>query len=118
MTIVKQHQTPSNDLPPYIEVISPPSNELKPSFDYFYIKRFDSPILIDIDGYIRWIAPQSSWSVYFDDLKNKFYLAKDNQIGIIELNGSVTLNDIIAPDFTELEAHHELSKEKLVILLR
>ena len=113
LTIAKQHQTSSNNLPPYIEVISSPSNELKPSFDYFYIKRYGSPILIDIDGYIRWIAPQSSWSVYFDDLKNKFYFAKDNKIGIIELNGSVTLNDIISPDFVEIEAHHELSKGKI-----
>ena len=71
--IAKQHQTANFDVSTTVEVLSPPSETLRPSYDYFYIKRRGGPMLVDIDLYTRWINIQSSWSIYFDDLKNQFY---------------------------------------------
>lgn len=110
--ITKQYQTLSNNLTSYIQTISPPNNELRPSFNYFYLKQFEGPMLIDIDGNIRWRASNASWSIYFDDFSNKFYFGSGYQFGSLELDGEVSLNDIKSPDLFELDVHHEVSKGK------
>lgn len=110
--ITKQHQTASYDSPTTVEVISPPSEILRPSFDYFYIKRRGGPMLVDIDGYTRWVNTQSSWSIYFDDQRNQFYFGSDAQFGDLKLDGSITLTDIVSEELLDIEVHHEVSKGK------
>ena len=111
--ISKQHQTSSYDASTKIEVVLPPNDTVRPSFDYFYLKRFGGPMLVDIDGYTRWINTQSSWSMYFDDEENQFYFGLQNKIGKLKLDGTIEFNEILSDDLLDIEVHHEVSKGKV-----
>ena len=111
--ITKQHQTANFDISTTVEVLSRPNETLRPSFDYFYIKRRGGPMLVDIDGYTRWVNTQSSWSIYFDDQKNVFYFGSGAQFGVLKLDGTISVQDIVSDELLDLEVHHEVSKGKI-----
>ena len=69
-------------------------------------------MLIDIDGYTRWFNNQSSWSTYFDDEENLFYFADNDQFGVLRLDGSIILSEIVSDELLDIEVHHEVSKGK------
>ena len=82
----------------------------KPSYNYFYFENSTSqgPVIIDIDGNIRWAANSTEGSYRAATFDNgKFIIHSDSNIIHLSLSGDETVYPIEEVDLTNINDHHE-----------
>jgi hypothetical protein len=88
----------------------------KPTFNYFYLESGldQGPVIMDIDGYIRWTTNSPTMSKYraatFDE--SGFIVQLGSDIINLSLSGKENIYPIQAPGLTNIEPHHETTKGK------
>jgi arylsulfate sulfotransferase len=87
----------------------------KPTYHYFYLESNldQGPIIMDIDGYIRWktnTPTEISRNFTFDD--GAFIIQSGSTLINLSLSGEKTIYPIKAPGLTDIIPHHELTTGK------
>jgi tRNA threonylcarbamoyladenosine modification (KEOPS) complex Pcc1 subunit len=100
-----------------LEVLFPADSDHAPSFSFFHIKSFLGPIILDIDGYVRW-APNEVFAAQSQILNDdSFQVFLEGQFHKLNLSGNVWTTDIRADDLSNIRAHHNVDKGKLGYLV-
>ena len=110
ITISKDILTEQYIHPDTFQITEPVDANQKPSFSYYYLKTFDGPVVLDIDGAIRWVSTEGRFSTYLAEMK--FFFGKNGQFGTMPLDGEVTLYDIESNELSNINLHHDISKGK------
>ena len=93
-------------------------------FDYFYIKNgIDTPIIIDTDGFVRWLGPGSVHSASTAWYQNGFVIGEGDQyilgapgsaIMRYELDGRITSSYLSDPDYLNFHHNIDIGKDGLL----
>lgn len=93
------------------------SSASAPGYDYIFIKNgVATPVVVDTDGYLRWVGSglnESISSVFLDDA---FYVgnASAPSLARVDLNGTVSSRQLGSSRFTNF--HHDLARGKQGLL--
>lgn len=84
----------------------------KPSYSYFYLEASSKqgPVIVDIDGHVRWTAntPRTaSTAITFDN--GSFIIRSGSTIINLSLSGEESIYTIVAPGLTDIVEHHEFT---------
>ena len=96
-----------------ISILSSVNIENKPTYNYIFIEGNTSgPVILDIDGNIRWVGNEdiNSRSSYFEN--NSFKIAIDGRLMTLSLDGSQSETTVSQEGLSNISFHHELSKGK------
>jgi len=97
-----------------------PSADNRPSFSYFFIKNKNySPIILDIDGNIRWLAPKASVddaAAYFDGKQFIIGDTRGSEIYLQSFDGSSKRIDLSGGKFSKAFFHHNIDAGKVGFL--
>lgn len=80
----------------------------KPSYDYMHLKSYTGPLIMDIDGYIRWIGNEvtDTRSSLYED--GKFIYHINGQLITTNLNGDISTATIHQEGLSNITHHHDL----------
>jgi arylsulfate sulfotransferase len=98
-------------------IVTPRAAGAALGFDFFYMKSaVSTPVVVDTDGEIRWVAAgdnNSRWSIFSD---NAFTIGghASTELRRLELDGTVTTRMVLAPDYTNF--HHTIDPGKVGLL--
>ncbi|WNC68926.1 aryl-sulfate sulfotransferase [Thalassotalea nanhaiensis] len=112
-TLIEPEDSPFNQY----KISSPSLYQSSPSYDYLLMKTArHGPVIMDVDGNVRWQAYMpdnefyNGYSSIFDN--GAFRIALKNKLYTLELDGTFSSVEINHDEFTDIAAHHELSKGK------
>ncbi|MDX1735682.1 MAG: aryl-sulfate sulfotransferase, partial [Halioglobus sp.] len=97
----------------------PVSAARRPSFDYFYLKYLDSPVVYDIDGEMRWanLVPATAHSILLVD--NHFLAAstEGNTVYRLQLEGGISEFSLTGGNMVIENFHHNVTPGKAGIII-
>lgn len=82
-------------------------------FSFFYLKsRIGGPMVIDVDGEVRWTAPVATHAYSSAFIENGFFVGAPDSTRFqrIELDGRTTASSVVAPAYTAF--HHNIDPGK------
>jgi len=117
-TITTEQYVDPNSAYDHITKIILPDEQNTPNFSYFYLKSSynNTPVILDIDGEVRWIVPfhTSSRSSLF--VKNMFVIADKSNIYSVSLDGSFQTAQLTGGNLQNVYFHRNLDPGKFGIL--